>query len=44
MKIIELKETITASNDRDAAVLRAELKKKGTLLVNLMASPGAGKR
>lgn len=43
MKIIELKETVTASNDRDAEVLRGELKKKGTLLVNLMASPGAGK-
>ena len=26
MKIIELKETVTASNDRDAAVLRGELK------------------
>ena len=43
MKIIELKETITASNDRDAEELRGELKKKGTLLINLMASPGAGK-
>ena len=43
MRIIELKETITASNDRDAEVLRGELKQKGTLLVNLMASPGAGK-
>lgn len=43
MKIIELKETITASNDRDAEVLRGELKAQGTLLVNLMASPGAGK-
>lgn len=43
MRIIELKETITASNDRDAEALRAELKQKGTLLVNLMASPGAGK-
>ena len=43
MKIIELKETITASNDRDAAVLRSELKAKKTLLINLMASPGAGK-
>ena len=43
MKIIELKETITASNDRDAEVLRGELKRKGTLLINLMASPGAGK-
>lgn len=43
MKIIELKETITASNDRDAEKLRAELREKGMLLVNLMASPGAGK-
>ena len=43
MKIIELKETITASNDRDAEVLRQGLKEKKTLLVNLMASPGAGK-
>lgn len=43
MRIIELKETITASNDRDAAALRRELKERGTLLINLMASPGAGK-
>ena len=43
MKIIELKETITASNDLDAKVLRDEMKQKGTLLINLMASPGAGK-
>ena len=38
MKIIELKETVTASNDRDAAVLREELRAKGTLLINLMSS------
>ena len=43
MRIIELKETVTASNDRDAAVLRQELTDRGTLLINLMASPGAGK-
>ena len=43
MKIIELKETITASNDLDAEVLRNEMKQKKTLLINLMASPGAGK-
>ena len=43
MRIIELKATVTASNDRDAAALRGELKSKGTLLINLMASPGAGK-
>ena len=43
MKVIELKETITASNDRDAEVLRESLRQQGTLLINLMASPGAGK-
>ena len=43
MKIIELKETVTASNDRDADALRSEMREKGTLLINLMASPGAGK-
>ncbi len=43
MKIIKLKETITASNDRDAEVLREELRGSHTLLINLMASPGAGK-
>lgn len=43
MKIIELKETITASNDRDAEKLRGKLKDSHCLLINLMASPGAGK-
>ena len=43
MKIIELKETITASNDKDAEALRQRLKDSGCLFVNLMASPGAGK-
>ena len=43
MRIIELKETVTASRSLDAEVLRSELKAKGTLLINLMASPGAGK-
>lgn len=43
MRIIELKETVTASNDRDAERIRGKLKKSGTLLVNLMSSPGSGK-
>jgi len=43
MKVIELKETITASNDRDAQILRSKLKDSHTLMINLMASPGAGK-
>ena len=43
MKVIELKETVTASNDRDADAIREELRKSGTLLVNIMSGPGAGK-
>lgn len=43
MKIIELKKTITESNDRDADLLRRELKERGIFLVNLMSAPGSGK-
>ncbi len=43
MKIIELHESVTASNDRDADTLREEMRRKGTLLINLMSSPGSGK-
>ena len=43
MRVIELKESITASNDRDADALREEMRREGTLLVNLMSSPGSGK-
>ena len=43
MKIITLNETVTASNDRDAEALRLRLREAGTLLVNIMSSPGSGK-
>ncbi|MBO4392607.1 MAG: hydrogenase accessory protein HypB, partial [Clostridia bacterium] len=43
MKVIELKKTVTASNDRDAEILRDELAKKGILLINLMSAAGSGK-
>ena len=43
MRIIELKKTITASNDADAAQLRAQLTGKGQLLVNIMSAAGSGK-
>jgi hydrogenase nickel incorporation protein HypB len=42
-KIIELKQSILEDNDADAALLRQELKKQKTFLLNLMSSPGAGK-
>ena len=43
VKIIEIKKSVFESNDRDADALRAELKKKGVFLLNLMSSPGSGK-
>lgn len=43
VKIIELHESVTASNDRDADALRKKMKEQGTLLINLMSSPGSGK-
>ena len=43
MKVIEIKKSVFADNDRDAAALRAELKSRGVYLLNLMSSPGSGK-
>ncbi len=42
-KIIEVKESVFAENDREAARLRSELKQEKTFLLNLMSSPGSGK-
>lgn len=42
-KVIEIKKNILEDNDREADLLRAELKKNGTFLLNLMSSPGSGK-
>ena len=43
MKLITLNETVTASNDQDAEILRERMKAAGVLLINVMSSPGAGK-
>lgn len=43
VKIIEVKESICEDNNRDADVLRTELKGKKVCLMNLMSSPGSGK-
>ena len=43
VKVIEIKKSVFADNDEDAAKLRKELKEKGVYLLNLMSSPGAGK-
>lgn len=43
VKIIEIKKSVFADNDKDADSLRNELKNKGVYLLNLMSSPGSGK-
>ncbi|MBR4231860.1 MAG: hydrogenase nickel incorporation protein HypB, partial [Oscillospiraceae bacterium] len=43
MKVIELRRTVTDSNDRDAEALRKELKARGIFLINLMSAAGSGK-
>ncbi len=43
VKVIEIKKSVFASNEEDAARLRKELKDKGVFLLNLMSSPGSGK-
>ena len=43
VKILEIKQSVFASNDEQAALLRQELKQKGIFLLNLMSSPGSGK-
>lgn len=42
-KVIEIKESVFADNDREADRIRAGLKGEKTFLLNLMSSPGAGK-
>ena len=42
-RVIEVKQSVFADNDKDAEALRRELKEQGTFLVNLMSSPGSGK-
>ena len=43
MRIIEVRQSVFASNDADAELLRTQLKKEGTFLLNVMSSPGSGK-
>ena len=43
MKVIAVKESIFSNNDKVADELRASLRKKGALMINVMSSPGSGK-
>lgn len=42
-KIIEIKQSVFEDNDRQAEILREDLKNEKTFLLNLMSSPGSGK-
>lgn len=42
-RILEVKQSVFADNDRRAEELRRELKEKKIFLLNLMSSPGSGK-
>lgn len=43
VRILEIRQSVFADNDRQADELRRELKEKGVFLLNLMSSPGSGK-
>ena len=43
IKIIEVKQSVFEDNNKDANLLRDELKQTKTFLLNLMSSPGSGK-
>ena len=43
VRVIEVKESVFADNDRKADELRGRLRQQGTFLLNLMSSPGSGK-
>jgi len=42
-RILKIKKSVFEDNDREAGLLRDELKSAGTFLLNLMSSPGSGK-
>ncbi len=43
MNILDLKKNILEDNDKEADILRDELKEKGLYYINIMSSPGSGK-
>ena len=43
VRILEIKQSVFADNDRQATLLRQELREKKLFLLNLMSSPGSGK-
>lgn len=44
VRIIKIKKSVFENNDKDADLLREELKAKGVFLLNLMSSPFCSRR
>ncbi|MEU9143858.1 hydrogenase nickel incorporation protein HypB [Streptomyces sp. NPDC048349] len=42
-RVVDLRQAVLAKNDEAAQTLRAELTARGTVVVNLLSSPGSGK-
>jgi hydrogenase nickel incorporation protein HypB len=42
-RVLEIKESVFQNNNKQADLLREDLKKQGKFLLNLMSSPGSGK-
>ena len=42
-RVLEIKKSVFEDNDHQADLLREDLKKDKTFLLNLMSSPGSGK-
>ncbi|NLL30132.1 MAG: hydrogenase nickel incorporation protein HypB, partial [Clostridiales bacterium] len=42
-RVLEIKQSVFEDNDHQANLLREELKKEKTFLLNVMSSPGSGK-
>ena len=42
-RVLEIKQSVFESNDREADLLRVRLRAEKTFLLNLMSSPGSGK-
>ena len=43
VRVIEIHESVTAANDREAQAIREQMIRNKTLFLNVMSAPGSGK-
>ena len=43
VRVIEIRESVFAANDREADAIRRKMSENGTFFINVMSSPGSGK-